>query len=91
MMNQKPWLCDAVDLMVLSTSGFQSLSTNIGTKTFLGQAHTCRNHLRLLFPSPSITLVCSFTHKCAVKWLFSTHWGEEEKNSLCRVYQAISM
>lgn len=86
MRNQKLWLFDAVDLMVLSASGFQSLPTNIGTETFLGLSHTSTGlHTPHSLP-PSISFSFSFhylfffTHKHAAKWLFQHSLGGSNNN-----------
>ena len=92
MRNQNPWLFDAVDLMVVSATGFQSLPTNTGTQTFLGLSHTSTgSHMPHSLPASVSFSVCFFTHKCAVKWLFQHSLVGRRKNIPCRVYQAIWM
>ena len=99
MRNQKPRLFDAVDLMVSSASGFQSLPTNIGTETFPWTLpHKCRLAHATLTSSLCFFLLLPplplspfpHTQACSQTVISALTGGKEEKIP-CWAYQAIWM
>ena len=87
MRNQKPWPFDAVNLMVLSASGFQSLPTILAWRPSLDsptqvQACTRSTHFLHLFLSLSSFTTYFSSH---TNGYFSTLWEEakgEKKHSM---------